>query len=114
MGAIRGNGITVTLYEKTQVGTNALNEPIVTETPVAVANVLVGQPTAQEELDVLNLYGRKVVYTLAIPKGDTHDWENQRVSFFGEEFRTFGIPTQGIEDLIPLDWNKKVMVERYE
>ncbi len=30
------------------------------------------------------------------------------------KWRSFGIPSQGIEDMIPLDWNKKVTVERYE
>jgi hypothetical protein len=36
------------------------------------------------------------------------------VEFFGQRFRTIGFPTQGIEELIPLAWNKKVKVERYE
>ena len=58
--------------------------------------------------------GRKAVYTLAIPKGDTHEWEDQKVIFFGKEWRVFGAELEGIEDLIPLDWNKKVYVERYE
>ena len=61
----------------------------------------------------MNLTGKKAVYTLAIPKGDTHDWEDKEVKFFGKRWRTFGIPLEGIEQLIPLDWNKKVMVERY-
>jgi len=51
---------------------------------------------------------------LAIPKGDTNIWEDQEVRFFGERFRVFGKPLQGIDDLIPLEWNKKVTVERYE
>jgi hypothetical protein len=51
---------------------------------------------------------------LGIPKEDEHDWENRRVDFFGEKWRVFGIPTKGIEDIIPLDWNMKVTVERYE
>ena len=107
-------GITVTLYEATQVGTNAFNEPVMTETAVNVANVLVAPATENEILSATNLYGRKVVYTLGIPKGDTHDWENRKVSFFGETFRAFGIPTEGIDHLVPTAWNKKVMVERYE
>ena len=107
-------GITVTLYEVTQSGTNAFNEPVFTETPVEVANVLVAPASENEILSATNLYGRKVVYTLGIPKGDAHNWENRKVSFFGETFRTFGIPTEGIEHLVPTAWNKKVMVERYE
>lgn len=107
-------GITVTLYEQTQTGTDAFNAPVYEETPVEVENVLVAPASTAEILDNVNLYGRKAVYTLAIPKGDTHDWDNVRVDFFGRSWRTFGIPTEGIEALIPLSWNKKVMVERYE
>ena len=107
-------GITVTLYEARHLGDTMFGEAIMDETPVEVENVLVAPSTTEEILDTVNLYGRKAVYTLGIPKGDTHDWENRRVDFFGESWRVFGIPTKGIEDLIPLDWNKKVMVERYE
>lgn len=106
-------GITVTLYERTQVGTDAFHAPVYEETPVEVENVLVAPASASEILDNVNLYGKKAVYTLAVPKGDTHEWENVRVDFFGQRWRTFGFPTEGIEHLIPLSWNKKVMVERY-
>ena len=109
-------GITVKLYERTQSGADAFNRPIYTELPVDVANVLVAPADTggQELLDALNLTGRKAVYTLAIPKGDTHSWEGCRVDFFGESWRVVGIPTEGVEDLIPLAWNKKVQVERIE
>ena len=107
-------GITVTLYTAVSTGTNDIGEEIFQETAVDVDNVLVYPSSPSEVLDSMNLYGRKAVYTLGIPKGDTHDWENRRVSFFDEDWRVFGIPTKGIDDLIPLAWNTKVMVERYE
>ena len=112
MGKI--SGITVTLYEQTQSGTDAFGEPIYTETPVQVSNVLVTPTSSTETLETINLYGKKAVYTLAIPKEDTHDWTDKKVSFFGQDFRTIGIPIEGIEEMIPLEWNKKVTVERYE
>ena len=108
------HGITVTLYEETQIGTNAFNEPIYQTTAVNVDNVLVTPTTATEVLETTNLYGKKAVYTLAIPKGDTHEWEYKRIDFFGESWKSFGIPQTGIEANIPLDWNTKVTVERYE
>lgn len=112
MGHIKG--IEVTLYEQTNTGeTDPFGKPIVTETAVTVDNVLVYPASTQEILDTVNLYGKKAVYTLAIPKGDTHDWENSKVSFFGEYWQTFGFATEGIEDNIPLSWNKKISVERY-
>ena len=64
-------------------------------------------------LDVLNMTGKKAVYNIAIPKGDDHTWEDNRVEFFGESWRVIGFPQQGIEENIPLDWNQKWMVERY-
>ena len=107
-------GITVTLYEKQKTGEDAFGAPIYEETAVEVPNVLVSPAGSQEIQDAINLYGKKAIYTMAIPKGDEHDWEEKRVSFFGEDFRTFGIPLVGIECDIPLDWNKKVTVERFE
>lgn len=104
-------GITIILYEPTQVGTDGFGQPIYSESPVQVDNVLVTPASSQEILDSINLYGRKAVYTMAIPKGDTHTWENKHVSFFGKDFKVFGIPLEGIECDIPLDWNKKVTVE---
>ena len=71
MGRLRG--ITVTLYEKTQTGTDAFNRPVYTETAVSVDNVLVSPTSTSETLDTVNLTGKKAVYTLAIPKGDAHD-----------------------------------------
>lgn len=112
MGALKG--ITVTLYEVTQTGTDGFGEPIYTETPVNVDNVLVAPASPEEILSTNDLYSRKVEYTLGIPKGDTHDWENRRIDFFGKSWRSFCIPIEGIEDMIPLSWHKKVMVERYE
>ena len=104
-------GITVTLYERTQTSTDAFGRPIYTETPVEVENVLVAPVDDQEVLQTLNLTGKRARYQLGIPKGDTHEWENRRVAFFGEEWRTIGHPTEGIEALLPLSWNKKVKVE---
>lgn len=106
-------GIAVTILERTETGLDGFNQPIYDYTPTVVPNVLVAPATTQEITDSLNLYGKKAVYTLAIPKGDTHNWENQRIQFFGETWQSFGYPEEGIEDLIPLDWNKKVKVERY-
>ena len=110
----RIKGITVTLINRQQTGTDPFGNPILEDVEISVENVLVSPTSSEEVLNQQNLTGRTAVYTLAIPKGDTNEWENQEVRFFGERWRVFGIPLQGIEDLIPLDWNKKVMVERYE
>lgn len=107
-------GITVTLYEKTLTGYDDANCPVYTETPVEVDNVLVAPVSGDEIVETLELYGRKAVYQLGIPKGDTHSWENSKVGFFGRDWHTVGPVLQGIDDLIPLSWNRKIRVENYE
>lgn len=107
-------GITVTLYDRTETGRDAFNAPIYTETAVPVDNVLVAPMSSTEVLETLELTGSRAVYQLGIPKGDTHDWSaGKKVSFFGEDWRIIALPTEGIEDMIPLSWNKKVQVEMY-
>lgn len=109
-------GVTIQLLNKTQTGTDAFNRPIYEETPEDIENVLVGQPSSDEIKSTLELTGKKVSYVLAIPKGDTHEWENKRVILpepFVGTYQVIGVPTAGIEANIPLSWNKKVMVERY-
>ena len=106
-------GISIILYTSTQTGTDDFNRPIYTEAPVTVENVLVGEPSTDDIVAEINMTGKRLAYTLAIPKGDTHDWTDKTVEFFGERFKTIGEPTQGIDHLIPLSWNKKVKVERY-
>ena len=105
-------GITVTLYTKEQTGTDGFNRPVYREISETVENVLIGEPTTEEITDVLELTGKRLAYVLAVPKGDTHVWTNRKVSFWGQSFSVIGEPTQGIEENIPLSWNKKIRVER--
>lgn len=107
-------GIDVVLHQKTQTDVNSFNEPIYTTEAITVSNVLVAPTTSDDVIDENSLVGRKEVYTLAIPKGDTHEWENQIIEFWGKTWKSFGMPLEGIEQNIPLLWNKKVTVERYE
>lgn len=105
-------GITIQLATKTATGeVDGFNRAIHEKTWVNVQNVLVSPLSDTEVLDTLNLTGKKATYQLAIPKGDTHDWEDTEVKFFGQTFHTIGKPTKGIESNIPLSWNKKVKVE---
>ncbi len=107
-------GIDVVLYETTITGEDDFGMPIESEEAVTVSNVLVAPVSSEDIINELNLSGKHIVYQLGIPKGDTHIWENKRVDFFGESFRVVGLPQEGIDDLIPGAWNKKVKVERYE
>lgn len=106
-------GIDITRYGKVQTGETPLHEPIYEERAEIIHNVLIGEPSTEDVATELQLNGHHLAYVLALPKGDTHDWTNVHVSFFGQDFRTYGAVTQGIEAMVPLCWNKKVKVERY-
>lgn len=112
MGKLKG--ITITLVDKVKNGEDPFGKPIYEDAEIPIDNVLISPTSSDDVVNQQSLTGRKAVYTLAIPKGDTHNWENKEVKFFNQRWKTFGIPLEGIEHLIPLDWNKKVMVERYE
>jgi len=107
-------GIDVILVETSTSSTDELGNPIYVETEKTVSNVLVYPSGSSDVLASLDLYGKKAVYNLGIPKGDTNDWENKKVKFFGKTWRTFGFMTKGIDDLVPLEWNNQISVERYE
>ena len=104
-------GIKVILYEEQEIGIDEFKRPVYETTPVTIDNVLISPVSGTEILDTLNLTGRRAVYQLAIPKEDQHDWIDKEVSFWGRRFHTIGDVIQGIDALIPLDWNKKVLVE---
>ena len=106
------HGITIQIEERTQTGRDDFNRPVFTSDWEDVENVLVGSPDPQEITDTLNLTGKKIEYVLGIPKGDTHEWTDKKVRFWGQEFRTIGFPETGIQDLIPMDWGTNVRVER--
>lgn len=106
-------GITVGLHVKAETGRDPFNKAIYTEQIVPVEDVLVSPASSDDIVNAQNLYGKKAVYTLAIPKGDDHSWIDTKVDFFGRTWRTFGFPIEGIEENIPLNWNKKVQVEAY-
>ena len=52
-------GITVTLYEKTQTGSDAFGVPIYTEIPAKIDNVLVAPVSGDEIVNDLDLYGKR-------------------------------------------------------
>ena len=45
---------------------------------------------AQVNAAPAELYGRRELYQIAVPKGDSHRWSNCRVSFFGKMWRVIG------------------------
>jgi hypothetical protein len=78
-------------------------------TEETIDDVLIGEPTSSAPTDQTD--GRLLGFTLGIPKGDTHDWTDRLVEFWGKRFRTVGYPQQGIEANIPLRWGQNIKVE---
>ena len=106
-------GTTVQLAVKSATSYDPFGAPIETETLVDVEDVLVGLPSDSEVTGAMEMYGKKVAYTLGIPKGDTHTWYDTNVYIWGDKYRTIGYPVTGEQANIPLRWGKNVMVERY-
>lgn len=105
----------VVLYNKVDTGErDKTNRPITTEKATVVSGVLIAPVSVEEVINTINLTGKKAVYQLAIPKGDSNDWENAKVRYKGKFYRTIGIPEEGMDENIPLMWNRKIKVERYE
>lgn len=116
----RLKGLTVTLYDETVTGYDSFNAPIVRLMPVAVDNVLVGEPSTDDITTSVSMYGKQISYMLAIPKGDTHDWTNKKVEWtdaYGvlHKCQTFGVPITGVAENIPtsLPWHMKVRCESF-
>ena len=107
------HGITITLIEKTQTGTDPWGAPTYSEELVDVPDVLVGQPSSGDLISTLELHGKYIAYVLGIPKGDTHIWEDVDVIIWGERFRTIGKPQTGEQANIPLRWGSVIKVESY-
>lgn len=107
-------GETVILKEKIQDGVDPFGRPIYKEVDVEVGNVIIGSPTFDAAVADLNLTGKKLAYTLGIPKGDTHNWSDSIVIIRNEPFRTYGFPLTQTEANVPGKWNTQVKVERYE
>lgn len=78
-------------------------------TEETINDVLIGEPTSSAPTDQTD--GRLLGYTLGIPKGDTHDWTDRMVEFWGKRFRTVGYPQRGITENIPLRWGQNIKVE---
>lgn len=107
-------GIRVVLIDKIEVSTDAFGSPIFENVEIPIDNVLVVPANSDDVINQLNLKGKKADYLLGIPKGDNNIWENREVLIFGKRWRTVGMALEGMEHQIPLDWNKKIGVERFE
>lgn len=106
-------GITVTLYEKVKTGVDAIGSPIYRESAVDVENVLISPVSSDDLPEDIRLDGKKEICEISIPKKNTSAWENCRVEFRGQKWRTFGFVQQLITENVPLDWDRKVKAERY-
>lgn len=107
-------GIDIILIDKVKQGVNDFGENIYETVEKIIPNVIISPTSNDDVINTLNLTGKKAIYTLGIPKGDTNDWEDKEIIFFNKKWHSIGFTIEGIEDMIPTQWHKKVMVERYE
>lgn len=109
---IQGMVIQLAVHEHT--GTDAFGQPVESIQWEEVDNVLVSPASSEDINDSITRYGKKASYTLCIPKGDTHVWEDTEVEFYGKRWHTIGYAKEYIEANIPLSWNKQIQVEVIE
>ena len=107
-------GETVTLIQKKIAGKNEFDEPLTVCDVATVDNVLLGQPTSEQAIEDLNLYGKRIAYVLGIPKEDKHNWKDCEVIIKGQRFRSYGFPLTQTDANVPGMWNTQVKVEAYE
>lgn len=112
MNLLRGQN--VKLYEKNEIGVDSFGMPVYEETESTVENVIISPTVAEDIVNEMQIYGKHSVYTLCIPKGDTHNWDNCEVVIWGKRYKQFGAITEYQDELVPLSWNKQVKVELYE
>lgn len=104
--------MTIQLSVKQLMGSDPFGMPIEKEELIDVPGCLVGQPSSDDITQTMEMYGKKIAYTIGVPKGDTNSWIDTDVIIWGERFRTIGYPETGIPENIPLSWGKNVKVER--
>lgn len=107
-------GETVVLINKTEIGSDPFGNPLYEETEIEVNNVILGNPSFDAAVSDLQMFGKKIAYVLAIPKGDTNNWQDTDVIIRGSRFRTYGFPLTQTPENVPGRWNTQVKVERYE
>ena len=88
-------------------------DPVTTETHVDVPGVLVYPTTADAIVTDLQIYGKRSIYELCIPKGDAHSWEDKNVEFFGKRFHVFTPEIEYIDENVYFtasfnNWNEKL------
>ena len=104
-------GQTVLLHEKTiQAGFDPFNKPVFETREVEVDNVLITPTSDTDIVNEIQMYGKASVYTLSLPKGDTHNWEDSVIEFWGKKWKSFGTVVKYQEELVPGQWNGKVKV----
>ena len=106
-------GATVVLHERTLDGTDAIGSPVYKTTDTNVSDVLWYPSTVDDVIDQTRLEGTKELYTLCIPKGNTNTWLENTVTFNSKTYHCYA-ESEFIEENLPLRWNKKVLVERYD
>ncbi len=111
MGLIKT--VTIQLQVKTLQETDILNHLIYATEWIDVPGVLIGEPSSDEITNSFNMYGKQITAMLAIPKGDTNNWEDTLIKFNDVTYRTIGAPIEGIEANVPLSWHRKVRLVKY-
>ena len=107
-------GEKVILIEKKITGLDLFGKEIYSEEEIEIDNVIIGSPTFDQSTESMQLEGKKLAFTLGIPKCDKHDWKDKVIIIRGMRFKSYGFPLVQTSANVPGKWNTQVKVERYE
>lgn len=108
------HGVPIQYVHRKKVSEDEWHQPIFGEEYETIDNVLVAPVSQMGIPEQEDLQKKKKQKMLGIPKGDNHDWKDCVVLIDGERYESVGFPEEGIEDLVPGPWHKKVKVQLYE
>lgn len=106
-------GEKIILIDRIEKGRDSFNAPIYEEKEIEVEDVLIGNPSAEDIVNDVSLYGKHISLVLGIPKGDKNNWKDKEVIIRGERYRTYAKPLTQTEANVPTKWNTQVKVEKY-
>lgn len=112
MKTLKDYAIPVKLHEKIANGFDGFGVPTYTEHIKYINNCFVVIGNHYQLLDNNTSLVALDEFTIAIPKGDNHEWRNSIVEFklggIDYKCKTHGDYLLGVEEAMPLMWHKQI------
>ena len=108
------SGETVTVYTRQLAGVDGFNNNTYSFAEETLNNVIVAPGEPQNETDDSRPDGKRVEYTIYLPKEYTGDLTGGKATVRGRTLNVIGIPKVYTDDNVPMQWNMVVKLEDIE